>query len=56
MPVDLLRDSPMQMMIQLRPEAVTVDPKGESYDFEEFGLCTDPEGNRVERWQSVAAG
>ncbi len=35
---------------------VTVDPKRESYDFGKFGWCTDPEGNRVELWQPVAAG
>jgi predicted enzyme related to lactoylglutathione lyase len=35
---------------------VTVDPKRESYDFGKFGWCTDPEGNRVELWQPIAAG
>ena len=36
-------------------EGVTVDPKRESYDFGKFGWLTDPEGNRVELWQPVAA-
>jgi predicted enzyme related to lactoylglutathione lyase len=38
-------------------EGVTVDPKREDYgDFGRFGWFTDPEGNRVELWQPVAAG
>jgi predicted enzyme related to lactoylglutathione lyase len=36
-------------------EGVTVDHKRESYDFGRFGWFTDPEGNRVELWQPVAA-
>jgi predicted enzyme related to lactoylglutathione lyase len=41
---------------RLIDEGVTVDPKRESYDFGKFGWLTDPEGNRVELWQPVAAG
>lgn len=41
---------------RLIEEGVTVDPKRESYDFGRFGWLTDPEGNRVELWQPVAAG
>jgi len=41
---------------RLIDEGVTVDPKRESYDFGRFGWFTDPEGNRVELWQPVAAG
>jgi predicted enzyme related to lactoylglutathione lyase len=41
---------------RLTAEGVTVDPKRESYDFGKFGWFTDPEGNRVELWQPVAAG
>jgi len=41
---------------RLTDEGVTVDPKRESYDFGKFGWFTDPEGNRVELWQPVAAG
>jgi len=40
---------------RLIAEGVTVDPKRESYDFGKFGWFTDPEGNRVELWQPVAA-
>lgn len=36
-------------------EGVEVDPKRESYDFGKFGWVTDPEGNRIELWQPVAA-
>lgn len=39
---------------RLAAEGVTVDPKRESYDFGKFGWFTDPEGNRVELWQTVA--
>jgi predicted enzyme related to lactoylglutathione lyase len=39
---------------RLIDEGVTVDPKRESYDLGTFGWITDPEGNRVELWQSVA--
>ena len=41
---------------RLIEEGVTVDPKRESYDFGKFGWVIDPEGNRVELWQPVAAG
>jgi len=41
---------------RLIDEGVTVDPKRESYSFGRFGWFTDPEGNRVELWQPVAAG
>jgi predicted enzyme related to lactoylglutathione lyase len=41
---------------RLISEGVTVDPKRESYDFGKFGWLIDPEGNRVELWQPVAAG
>ena len=41
---------------RLIDEGVTVDPKRESYDFGRFGWFIDPEGNRVELWQPVAAG
>jgi predicted enzyme related to lactoylglutathione lyase len=41
---------------RLIDEGVTVDPKRETYDFGRFGWFIDPEGNRVELWQPVAAG
>jgi predicted enzyme related to lactoylglutathione lyase len=40
---------------RLIEEGVTVDPKRESYDFGKFGWVIDPEGNRVELWQPIAA-
>ena len=40
---------------RLIDEGVTVDPNRQSYDFGRFGWFTDPEGNRVELWQPVAA-
>ena len=41
---------------RLIADGVTVDPKRDSYDFGKFGWVTDPEGNRVELWQPIAAG
>ena len=43
------------LLDRLTAEGVSVDPKRESYDFGKFGWITDPEGNRVELWQPVAA-
>ena len=36
-------------------DRVQVDPERESYDFGKFGWITDPEGNRIELWQSAAS-
>jgi predicted enzyme related to lactoylglutathione lyase len=45
-----------EVLDRLLDEGVNVDPKRESYDFGKFGWFTDPEGNRVELWQSAING
>ena len=40
---------------RLAGDGVPVDPRRESHAFGRFGWFTDPEGNRVELWQPVAA-
>jgi predicted enzyme related to lactoylglutathione lyase len=37
---------------QLRAEGVTIDEKREESELGKFGWIMDPEGNRVELWQS----
>ena len=54
--INLQVDDLDAVLDRLIAEGVTVDPKRESYDFGKFGWLTDPEGNRVELWQPVAAG
>lgn len=44
------------LLDRLTAASVNVDPKRENYDFGKFAWITDPEGNRVELWQPVAAG
>jgi predicted enzyme related to lactoylglutathione lyase len=39
---------------RLMDEGVRVHPERECYDSGKFGWITDPEGNRVELWQTVA--
>src|SRR5882762_3767003 len=34
---------------------ISVDPKREDYEYRRFGWFTDPEGNRVELWQTTNA-
>ncbi len=53
--INLQVDDLDAVLDRLIAEGVTVDPKRESYDFGKFGWFTDPEGNRVELWQPVAA-
>ncbi|WP_263367088.1 VOC family protein [Edaphobacter bradus] len=54
--INLQVDNLDGVLDRLTNEGVAVDPKRESYDFGRFGWFTDPEGNRVELWQPVAAG
>ena len=54
--INLQVDDVDGVLDRLTAEGVTVDPKRESYDFGRFGWFTDPEGNRVELWQPIAAG
>jgi predicted enzyme related to lactoylglutathione lyase len=54
--INLQVDDLDAVLDRLITEGVTVDPKRDSYDFGKFGWLTDPEGNRVELWQPVAAG
>jgi predicted enzyme related to lactoylglutathione lyase len=44
-----------EMLAQLRDEGVEVDPKVESYDYGKFGWIMDPEGNRIELWESPSS-
>jgi len=37
---------------KLSAEGVSVDAKREEYDYGRFGWFSDPEGNKVELWQS----
>jgi len=39
------------VLAALRDEGCAVDDKTEESEFGKFGWVTDPEGNRVERWQ-----
>ncbi len=44
------------LLDRLIAQGVTVDPKREDYgEFGRFGWITDPEGNRIELWQPLAA-
>lgn len=54
--INLQVDDLDKVLDRLIDEGVSVDPKRESYDFGRFGWFIDPEGNRVELWQPVAAG
>jgi predicted enzyme related to lactoylglutathione lyase len=53
--INLQVDDLDALLDRLIAEGVTVDPDRQSYDFGKFGWITDPEGNRVELWQPVAA-
>lgn len=44
-----------EMLAQLRAAGVPVDDKVEEHEFGRFGWATDPEGNRIELWQPIAA-
>jgi catechol 2,3-dioxygenase-like lactoylglutathione lyase family enzyme len=39
----------------LREEGVEVDPKMESHEYGKFGWIRDPDGNRIELWEPMAA-
>jgi predicted enzyme related to lactoylglutathione lyase len=54
--INLQVDDLDAVLDRLIGEGVAVDPKRENYDFGKFGWVTDPEGNRVELWQPIAAG
>jgi predicted enzyme related to lactoylglutathione lyase len=41
------------LLAQLRSEGVDVDPKTEKSEFGYFGWIMDPEGNRIELWESA---
>ena len=41
------------LLEQLAAEGVTIVPKREEYDYGSFAWIVDPEGNRVELWQST---
>lgn len=40
------------MLTQLRTAGVWVDDKTETAEYGKFGWCTDPEGNKIELWES----
>jgi hypothetical protein len=41
------------LLEELRREGVTVDERIEASEFGRFGWVMDPEGNRVELWESA---
>ena len=53
--INLQVDDLDQVLNRLVDAGAAVDPRRESYDFGRFGWFTDPEGNRVELWQPIAA-
>ena len=42
------------LLQQLEAAGVRIDPKREDYSYGRFAWIWDPEGNRVELWQSIA--
>ena len=40
------------LLEQLKQAGVEVDPHREDYDYGRFAWITDPEGNRIELWES----
>jgi predicted enzyme related to lactoylglutathione lyase len=44
------------LLANLAAAGVRIDPHREDYDYGRFAWIWDPEGNRVELWQPVAAG
>ena len=43
------------LLTQLAAANVTIDPHREDSDYGRFAWITDPEGNRIELWQPLAA-
>ena len=41
-----------RVLAELKREGVWVDPKSEESEFGKFGWIMDPEGHRIELWQS----
>ncbi len=40
-------------LAELRAAGVTVDDRVEEYDYGKFGWISDPDGNRIELWESA---
>jgi predicted enzyme related to lactoylglutathione lyase len=45
-----------ELLIALRAEGVTVDPKVEVHDYGKFAWIMNPEGNRIELWEPPKDG
>jgi len=43
----------VELLAVLREEGVTVVGEMEEYDYGKFGWIMDPEGNKLELWESV---
>jgi predicted enzyme related to lactoylglutathione lyase len=44
------------LLAQLEAAGVRIDSNREDYGYGRFGWIWDPEGNRVELWEPLAAG
>ena len=44
-----------ELLQQLAPAGVRIDPNREDYDYGRFAWIWDPEGNRIELWEPVRA-
>jgi predicted enzyme related to lactoylglutathione lyase len=44
-----------ELLVQLAASGARVDPKREDFSYGRFAWIWDPEGNRVELWEPVAA-
>lgn len=44
------------LLEQLLAAGIEIDPKRENSDYGRFAWIVDPEGNRIELWQSAAVG
>lgn len=49
-------DNMDQLLAQLAEAGVRIDPKREDHEYGRFAWIWDPEGNRIELWEPVAAG
>ena len=54
--VNLRVDNLDEMLLQLAKANPRIDPKREDSSYGRFAWIGDPEGNRVELWESPAAG
>jgi predicted enzyme related to lactoylglutathione lyase len=50
--INYLVDALDALLAPLKDEGVEIDPKREDYDYGRFAWIMDPEGNRIELWES----